>query len=134
MDLLHHPPSGLRGLERGLDVFLRMPTARRHPVSLRIRHDVHGHITAPMRACRHLPRRCLPGRPWCLPYQPVASAPTMAVRAALAAQRRVPSRAGAGSRQHHAFQVCAPASAAGRDRPWRAAQRSMHRDAPGTST
>jgi hypothetical protein len=45
MDLLHHPPSGLSGLERGLDVFLRMPTARRHPVRLRVRHDVHGHIT-----------------------------------------------------------------------------------------
>jgi hypothetical protein len=58
MDLLHHPPSGLRGLKHGLNVLLRMPTARGHPIRLRAKHGAYGQISAPMRetAASRLPR------------------------------------------------------------------------------
>jgi hypothetical protein len=66
MDLLHHPPSRLRGLKRGLNVLLRMPTARGHPIRLRAKHGAYRQISAPMRetaASRLPPRRTGRARP-----------------------------------------------------------------------
>ena len=50
MDFFHDPPGSLRGLERSLNVLLRMPSALGHSARLRAKHDVYRQISVPMRA------------------------------------------------------------------------------------
>jgi hypothetical protein len=50
MDSLHHPPGSLRGLQRGIDVLLRMPPAHGYRARLWAQHDFCRQISVLMRA------------------------------------------------------------------------------------